>query len=52
MRRRSIGIFLLVLVLMGGLMLRLYDLSGQNLSQAADQQAGLTVTVANVRGTI
>lgn len=52
MRRRSIGIFLLVLILMGGLMLRLYDLSGQDLSQAADRQAGLTVTVANARGTI
>ena len=52
MRRRTIVAFILILVIMGGLMLRIYDLSGQQLAQAADRQASLTVTVANVRGTI
>lgn len=52
MRKRSIAIFIVVLFLMGGMMLRMYDLTGQMLSQAADQQEGMAVTVSNARGTI
>lgn len=52
MRKRSISIFIVVLLLMGGMILRIYDLSEQKLSQAADRQEGMTVTAANVRGTI
>ena len=52
MHKRSVISFLIILGLLGGLMLRIYYLSGQQFSQAAERQAGLTVTVANIRGTI
>lgn len=52
MHKRAAISFIIVLTLMGGLMLRIYDLSGQSLRQAAERQAGLTVTAANARGTI
>lgn len=52
MRRRSVVVYVLVLFLMIGLILRVYDISEQQLAQAADQQAGMSVTVANARGTI
>ena len=49
MHKRSVISFLIILGLLGGLMLRIYYLSGQQFSQAAERQAGLTVTVANIR---
>ncbi|MDD2362501.1 MAG: penicillin-binding protein 2 [Oscillospiraceae bacterium] len=52
MHKRAIISFIIVLAIMGGLMLRIYDLSGRSLRQAAERQAGLTVVVANTRGTI
>lgn len=52
MRKRSLGIFVLLLTLLSGLMLHIYQLSGNSLRQAAEQQAGLTLAVANARGTI
>mgnify|MGYP002410945526 CR=1 FL=1 len=52
MHKRTIISFVIVLAIMGGLMLRIYDLSGRPLRQAAERQAGLTVVVANTRGTI
>ena len=52
MRRRSFGFFVIALFFMGVLILRLYVLKDGQFAQVAEQQASLTVTVANVRGTI
>lgn len=52
MHKRAVISFVFILAFLGGLMLRIYDISGQQLHRAAEQQAGLTVTVANARGTI
>ena len=52
MRRRSFGFFVIALFFMGVLILRLYVLTDGQFAQVAEQQASLTVTVANVRGTI
>lgn len=52
MRKRSLVMFVVLLLLFGSLMLRVYDLSGNGLLQAAEQQASRTMTAANVRGTI
>lgn len=52
MHKRAVASFVVILALLGGLMLRIYDLTGQSLRQAAEQQAGMVVTVANARGTI
>jgi penicillin-binding protein 2 len=52
MYKRTVISFVVILVLFGGIMLRIYDLTGPKLSQAAERQAGLTITVSNLRGTI
>lgn len=52
MHRRSVASFIIMIALLGGLMLRIYDLTGRTLRQAAERQAGMVVTVANARGTI
>lgn len=52
MRPRAVAVFTLMLFLMGGIILRLYSLADQQWTAAADQQASLTVTVANARGTL
>ncbi|MCI8553567.1 MAG: penicillin-binding protein 2 [Clostridiales bacterium] len=52
MRRRTVICFTLILLLMCGVILRVYQLTDGALSQAADQQASMTVHVASARGTI
>ena len=52
MQKRTVVAFTAIIVLLGGIMLRIYELTGPRLSQAAKQQARLTVTVASLRGTI
>ncbi len=52
MRRRVLGFFVMALFLMGVLIMRLYVLTDGQLAQVADQQASLTLTIANARGTI
>lgn len=52
MKRRALVLFTLLLFLFSGVILQVYRLSDTYLSQAADQQSAVTVTVANGRGTI
>ena len=52
MHKRTVLAFVGILVLMMGLIIRVFDIAGEGLSQAADQQQSVTVTVANARGTI
>ena len=52
MRRRAAVFFVIALFMLGALILRVYVLTDEPLAQVADQQASLTVTVANARGTI
>ena len=52
MRKRTVVLFIVILLMFSGLIVQVYDLTGGALFQAAEQQATLTVTVANSRGTI
>lgn len=52
MRKRGLIAFTALLLLFGSIVLRVYQLTSSELSQAAQQQSTLTVTVANTRGTI
>lgn len=52
MQKRLWVVFGVVVCLFCGLLFRIYTLSDRYLRTAADQQSSVTVTVANVRGTI
>ena len=52
MRKRSVATFSCMLVALMAVIIRVLELSQGGLSGAADQQSSLTITVANVRGTI
>lgn len=52
MRKRSVATFSCMLVALMAVIIRVLELSQGGLSEAADQQSSLTITVANVRGTI
>lgn len=52
MQKRTVVCFVMVLLMMCGVMLRIYQLTSGTLAQAADQQASMTVNVASARGTI
>lgn len=52
MRKRSLVMFAAVLFAFSGIMAKIYDLSGGQLFQTADQQSSFTLTIANSRGTI
>lgn len=52
MQNRTVISFIVIIFFLCGIMLKIYQLAGPQLSQAADQQAKLTVTVASLRGTI
>lgn len=52
MRKRSVVAFSVMLVALMAIIIRVLELSQGGLSEAADQQSSLTITVANVRGTI
>lgn len=52
MHKRTVFVFSGLLVIMLGMMLRVFGLAGEGLSKAAEQQGSMTVTVANVRATI
>ncbi len=52
MQKRVVALFGAVLFAMSGVMARLYRLSDSDLKEAANEQSGLTVTVARVRGTL
>ena len=51
-QKRVAILFTAVLFALSGVMARLYRLSSSNLKEAANEQSGLTVTVARVRGTV
>lgn len=52
MQKRVVTLFSAVLFALSGLMARLYRLSDGDLKAAANEQSSLTVTVAQVRGTL
>ncbi len=52
MKKRLWIVFGCIITLFCGLLFRIYTLSDQYLRTAADKQSSVTVTVANVRGTI
>ena len=52
MRKRSAVAFSGMLVALMAIIVRVLELSQGGLSKAAEQQSSLTITVANVRGTI
>lgn len=52
MKKRALVLFTLLLFGLSGIVLQVYRLSGNYLSQAAEQQQTITVTVANSRGTL
>lgn len=52
MKKRTVFAFSGMLILMMGIMIRVFELASEGLSQAADQQSSVTVTVANARATI
>ncbi len=52
MQKRTVVAFSTMLLMLCGIMLRVYQLTSGSLAQAADQQASMTVQVASARGTI
>ena len=48
MRKRSVATFSCMLVALMAVIIRVLELSQGGLSEAADQQSSLTITVANV----
>ena len=52
MKKRALVLFTLLLLTFSGIILQVYRLTGNTLSQAAQQQQTVTVTVANSRGTL
>ena len=52
MRKRTTAVFFLLLLLMSGVVWRLYDLTREGATQAAEQQSTATVTVASGRAAI
>lgn len=52
MKKRLWAVYGCLFTLFCGLLFRIYTLTNENLSAAADQQSSVTVTVANTRGTI
>lgn len=52
MKKRTVGIFAAILFVFSGILVRLYRLSDDELKQAAHSQSTVSVTVAQVRGTI
>lgn len=52
MAKRALFFFMAVLCLLGGVLLRVYAISADDLSDAADEQASVTLTLGTARGTI
>ena len=52
MYKRTLFFFLATVCLLGVVLLRLYVLSAEDLSQAAEEQASVTLSLGTVRGTI
>ena len=52
MKKRTVFAYSGMLILLMGIMIRVFELASRGLSQAAEQQSSVTVTVANVRATI
>lgn len=52
MKKRAIMMYLMIAVILGGLIFRIYQLNNNQLMQAAENQGTMTVSIANVRGTI
>ncbi len=47
MQKRTVATFSLILLMLCGIMLRVYQLTDSSLAQAAEQQASITVEVAS-----
>ncbi len=52
MKKRTVGLFAAILFAFSGILVRLYDLTDEELRQAAQSQSTVRVTVASARGTI